>query len=156
IAVKSKSKLHRREFLAAGGGAVLASIFSGKASAALSCIDATPAPNRDRPQAAVSLRETIKLLKAGKPPIFESITRLDGYAIDDANNDIALFGMVEPGQPPLRIDDFAIALRSAFTRGDVYRLSPAISLDPDERFFESLNDIKTTTAEGRRRYEKLC
>src|SRR5262249_28140190 len=114
------------------------------------------------PERAVSLRQVSLALAAGKPVRLEGITRLDGYAIDDDNKDIALFGISERGQPELEAADFVIALRSAFRRGidpkdgTNYGKVAAISIDPAPKVSHSLHVSETGKAEGRRKYAELC
>lgn len=65
------------------------------------------------------------------------ITRLKGYAIDRDNDDVVLFGSVDPAWPALSVWDLSVALRNTFQRynetiGDtVYYNYPGCSIDPD-------------------------
>jgi hypothetical protein len=82
-----------------------------------------------------------ELLKLG------GLTRIRGYVLDDAGNDLVLFGEVEPESPPLYTEDLAVALRNAWLKyaelkGDVrYYSYPGCSLDPDPILLRRLEEI---------------
>lgn len=82
------------------------------------------------------------------------LTRVIGYIVDEANNDLILFGEIERGLPSLYLDDLVIALRNiwlkyAELKGDThYYLAPYCSIEPDFRAVESLKDIGRQIFEG--------
>jgi hypothetical protein len=47
---------------------------------------------------------------------FGGLTRIEGYILDRGNEDIIVFGTVDPERPPLRTEDFVIALRNALLK----------------------------------------
>lgn len=159
-------RVSRRKFLV-GGATMLAAPFVGKtlahAAAPATCSNAPAlAPQTPQPQRAISLRRISEALAAGRPARFERLTRLDGYVLDPANKDIVLWGLSEPDQPDLQVDDFVIALRSLQWRYSVrrdntnYRISPLISIDPDPEVYRRLRPLKIDTPEGRRQFEEIC
>jgi hypothetical protein len=160
-AMTPRPQITRRTLLA-GSLAAGATPLLGRLAAAEDECKVTLTAINARPERAVSLRQVSLALAAGKPARLEGITRLDGYAIDDDNKDIALFGIAERGQPELEAADFVIALRSAFRRGidprdgTDYGKVAAISIDTDPEVFRRLHDFQTANAEGRRKYAELC
>ncbi|WP_157195757.1 DUF1598 domain-containing protein [Bradyrhizobium sp. YR681] len=154
----SSSAVSRRHFLAlsAAGMACL----PARAFAQTVCDRIEPTILQPRIQRAVSLRQVIQKLADGNPVKFPGLTRLDGYVIDEENDDIGLIGLAEPGQRDLEAADFVVALRSAFLRGMHdgvnYDFSAAISIDPNPEVFRRLRDIRTTNPDGRHSYEDVC
>ena len=75
------------------------------------------------------------------------ITRVGGYVVDIAHQDIILYGSTDPGLPPLRVEDFAVALRNAmhlYVTDDGEKLiysDPAVSIDPDPPVMQELDRI---------------
>jgi len=72
------------------------------------------------------------------------ITRIEGYILDEANQDLVLFGEVEHHYPTLRLDDVVVALRNSWLKyADVkdgtydYR-APYCSIEPDMTVVETL------------------
>ncbi len=82
-----------------------------------------------------------ELLKLG------GLTRIQGYVLDDAGNDLILFGPAEPESSPLHTEDLVVALRNAWLKyaelkGDVrYYSYPGCSLDPDPILLRQLEEI---------------
>jgi len=76
------------------------------------------------------------------------LTKIHGYVVDDANQDVILFGEVDSEVPPLQTEDFVIALRNAWLRYSTmegnarYFSNPGCSIDPDPRVIGQLDDIK--------------
>ena len=157
-----RSGLSRRALL--GGSAMAGSAaLLGRAGIAQAACGADPSRTTGRPEKAVSLRQVSEELAAGRPVRLEGFTRLDGYVIDDENKDVAIYGVGEPGQPELQIEDFVVALRAKFRTGTVdtqnvadYTKSPAISLDPDPAAFKRLGTINTFTPQGQKQYADVC
>jgi hypothetical protein len=163
---KATSSATRRTFLA-GGAALLTAPMIGRQGAHAAtpplCRNAPVlAPQTPQPQRAVSLRRISEALSAGRPATFDRLTRLDGYVLDAPNNDIVLWGLSEPDQPNLHVDDFIIALRSLQWRYSVrenntnYRISPLISIDPDPEMYRQLRKLNVATPEGRRQFDLIC
>ena len=82
------------------------------------------------------------------------LTRISGYVVDDKTRDLILLGEVEAGAPALRLEDLAVALRSAWMRhasrrGNVrYYSNPGCSIDPSPDVIARLRDLGDS-AEGR-------
>jgi hypothetical protein len=78
---------------------------------------------------------------------FYGLNYIQGYGIDPVRHDIVLYGQAIPGAPPLRIEDFAVALRNVTHRYDrrqghtLYYAYPMVSLDPDPRVLRSLDRV---------------
>ena len=127
------SKPNRRQLLrfsALSGAGIMFGY--GEARADGECISSEVA-RAPRPEAAVSLKRlAAKLVECGDPndrqgqkhtsarqaacdssALLGGLTRLDGFVVDSAQQDIVLWGASESGKPPLRTDDFVIALRVA-------------------------------------------
>ncbi|MBN2413511.1 DUF1598 domain-containing protein [candidate division KSB1 bacterium] len=89
--------------------------------------------------------EQMKLLSK-----FCGLTAIDGYMLDNKNNELILFGRVDPCLPSLYTEDFVVALRNAWMKyadlkGDTYYYSnPGCSIDPDASVINELN-TKTQT-----------
>lgn len=94
------------------------------------------------PSRAISLRVLQKMLKsAGSRSRFSKellqlagMTKLIGYVIDTEKRDIILVGRAIPGQPPLQLDHFVVALRSSWRKYGGQE--PGCSLDPTRRFLQ--------------------
>jgi hypothetical protein len=75
------------------------------------------------------------------------IRRLVGYVIDSANRDIVLIGKIDSTSPPLRLEDFVIALRSAWwiyapLRGNTYYYSPPYcDIRPSGKILSELKEV---------------
>jgi len=75
------------------------------------------------------------------------LTKILGYVLDDKNQDLILFGQVDPKAPPLYTEDFVVALRNAwlkyaFSQGYTsYYSDPGCSIDPDPKVMQRLNEI---------------
>jgi hypothetical protein len=82
------------------------------------------------------------------------ITRVVGYVVDESNRDLVLLGEVEPGAPPLHVEDLAVALRNAWLRyasrqgRTLFYSDPGCSIDPDPRVIQRLNEIGQSEAMG--------
>ncbi len=106
---------------------------------------------RPRTTRAVSLNALANALKSGRGTkearSLCGITRLCGYIPDPETKDIILLGVVEPEAPPLHLEDFVVALRSAWgeyarTVGNVrYYTDPGCSIDPNPAVFQQLKDF---------------
>lgn len=105
-------------------------------------VPAAPARAADA-TVAVSLRRVQAALAAGaRSPERDAalhlggLTRVDGWVVDEASGDVVLFGVAEPGAPPLWTEDFAVALRNAWRiyarveNGTRYFEPPGCSIDP--------------------------
>ena len=85
---------------------------------------------------------------------FAGITRVDGYIVDKANEDLILFGKMETGFRRLYLDDFVIALRNTFLKyavrkGDsLYYRAPYCSIEPDLQVTERLKNIGNQILKG--------
>ena len=114
------------------------------------------------PQRAISLRQVSADLAAGRPALLEKLTRLDGYIVDAANQDIILWGISEPDQPNLFIEDFVVALRAAKGKYGVLRdnvnyiTNPLISIDPVAAVTRQLGGLNLRTPEGQARFQQIC
>ncbi|MGO9547188.1 MAG: DUF1598 domain-containing protein [Rhodomicrobium sp.] len=121
-----------------------------------------PPALKPHPQRAVSLRQISDALGSGKPARFEGLTRLEGYVVDRDNHDVILWGLAERDQPELQIQDFVVALRSAYDRytivrdGVTYRVSPLISIDPDVEVLRKLRGIDLFADDADERHAELC
>lgn len=75
------------------------------------------------------------------------LTKIEGYVLDDASNDLILFGQADPRLPSLYTEDFVIALRNACLkyselRGNTYYYSnPGCSIDPDPNVMRQLENL---------------
>lgn len=173
--------MRRREFLAAAGVLSLSQLIGARAGTAetrnggqdvcgIRAEQLAPTP-----QIAISLKsfsEKLTQCSGGKSGFsrarcarlrsMDGMTRLDGIVVDRQNRDIVLWGIVEPGAPRLRFDDFVYSLRAAFGQytivknGQRVRQAPAISLDADGRVFEALHEISFGTPDGERKYRQVC
>jgi hypothetical protein len=91
------------------------------------------------------------------PKTLYGLTRFGGYVIDKPNRDIVLFGEQQPGQPPLDVDDFIIALRNlnrryAEVQGNVRHISyPGISIDPMAETLREIAQISRALGQNRGR-----
>lgn len=71
-------------------------------------------------------------------PHFAGLTRITGYVVDKANQDVIVTGEVTPAKPKLYVEDFVIALRNAWLKyarleGNTYHYAnPGCSIDPSE------------------------
>ncbi len=76
------------------------------------------------------------------------LTKVDGFVIDEKNNDIILFGNVDPSLSALYLEDFVVALRNAWLKyavlkGNTYYYSnPGCSIDPNRRVIDRLVRLK--------------
>ncbi len=91
------------------------------------------------------------------------ITRLSGYVIDKEAPDIILVGEAIPSDPPLYLNEFIVALRSANLvyakkSGNTITYSdPGCTIDPDPKILGQLNDIgqRIHSTQEREKVEKL-
>jgi hypothetical protein len=73
-----------------------------------------------------------------------SLTQIDGYIIDEKNNDLILYGSVEPERPPLYTENLVVALRNKWNKyakvvgNTIYYSDPACSIDPDSQTIQTL------------------
>ncbi len=80
---------------------------------------------------------------------FDGLTVIDGYVIDGKARDIILFGVKGSG-PALQLEDFLVALRSAWHRYDLiegnthYFSPPGVSIDPRP---QTLLDLQKVSAD---------
>lgn len=109
------------------------------------CISAHAATGR-----AVSLRAMQSAIKTGSSSEARhlcGITRVSGYLIDPKSKDIILIGEVNPSLPQLQLDDFVVALRSAWMlyttrRGHtLYYSAPGCSIDPNPKVLRQLQEV---------------
>jgi len=76
------------------------------------------------------------------------LTRVDGFLHDEKNSDIVVFGVADPYAPPIRTEDFAIALRNAWfkyaeQKGDtIYYSNPGCSIDMDPALLIKINALE--------------
>ena len=160
--------VNRRSVLTGLAAAASAPLLGGRARADVGpsgsvCSNLPPvAAAIAAPQRAVSLRQLSADLAAGRPAAFEKLTRLDGYIVDAENRDIVLWGISEPDQPNLFIEDFIVALRAAHGRYGVMRdnvnwiTNPLISIDPVAAIFPQLSGLNLRTPEGQGRFRQVC
>lgn len=82
------------------------------------------------------------------------MTRLLGYVLDDASNDLILVGEANSANPPLYVEDLAIALKNANLdygelKGNTYFYShPGCSIDPDPQMLSKLRKVSEDIAAG--------
>jgi len=92
----------------------------------------------------------------------KGMTRLDGFVVNPAGQDIVIWGRKIDGQPPVFADDFLVALRAAtgayvvVENGRRVRYHPAISLDADGKIFRQLDGLNITSEQERRKYTDIC
>lgn len=106
-----------------------------------------------KPGRAVSLNALADAMKSGQMTAqAESlcgITRVTGYVVDKKSRDIVLVGAVDPSLPALHLEDFVVAMRSAWilyaqTKGRVrYYSDPGCSIDPNPRVLGQLRDLQS-------------
>ena len=76
------------------------------------------------------------------------LTRIEGYVLDEANNDLLVFGQGDPKSPPLYTENFVVALRNAWLKyvelkGNTrYYSDPGCSIDPDPNLMRQLAEIR--------------
>jgi uncharacterized protein DUF1598 len=118
------------------------------------CTTPDPIPRAVEEIRAVSLNSLQQTLKTCQPNNscpsealdVGGIRRLSGVLVDEAG-DLILFGRVDPNLPPLHLDDFVVALRSAWLKyaelkGDVLEYTtPGCSIDPYDENVRSLHAI---------------
>jgi len=111
---------------------------------------------------AVSLKVLENRLKSssGKGRYTGEILRLaglesiDGYILDEANQDIVLMGQVEAGWPPLYLEDFVVALRNSWLKygdlkdGTYYYKAPGCFIEPDPQVLKRLQKLGNDISEG--------
>lgn len=143
----------RRAFLLGAAAATVAATCVPAAADDLVC-RIEPRVAEPDPQVAVSLRAITAQLKAcgtsrskcREATTLGGMTRLDGFLLDRAGNDVVLWGASETGRPGLVLDDFLVALRAAHMRyptmenGRKVFYQPAISLDADPEHFLRLGE----------------
>ena len=77
----------------------------------------------------------------------DGLTILDGYLTDPRDHDVILLGRSDPDRPPLHVEDFAVALRSAWGKYDerrgtiIYTSDPGCSIDPDPAVIRELEGL---------------
>jgi hypothetical protein len=78
------------------------------------------------------------------------MTRVSGYVIDSANQDILLYGSREEGAPRLYVEDFIVAIKNVLhhyvvpvpgKKNTFLYSDPAVSIDPDGNVLRRLDDI---------------
>jgi Protein of unknown function (DUF1598) len=118
------------------------------------CTIRDPIPRTVEEIRAVSLKSLQQTLKTCLPNNscpsealeLGGIRKLSGVIVDEAG-DLILFGRVDPNSPPLQLDDFVVALRSAWLKyaelkGDVLEYStPGCSIDPYDENVRNLHAI---------------
>jgi hypothetical protein len=78
---------------------------------------------------------------------FAGLKKVIGYLVDDTNNDLILFGSIDPNRPPLYVEDFVIALRNAWfdytvLGGNTLVYShPGCSIDPNPETSQRLMQV---------------
>ncbi len=127
----------------------------------LTCIFGTASCRAGR---AVSLRAIQNRLK-NCPNINEcpdeirflgGLKKIAGYVLDEAHNDIILFGTTDDDSPPIYLEDFIIALRNTKntyaerTGNTIIYSHPGCSIDPDEKTTQKLHElsVKMQSSEG--------
>lgn len=126
-----------------------------------SCLS-TPQPSSPRPERVISLRNLSNAINAGRAVGLEKLTRLDGFVTDAQTQDILIWGLSEPGQPQLHLEDFAVALRAAHGRYGVRRgqtilmATPAISIDPNLEAIRELATINGRDTKRREKHARIC
>ena len=108
-------------------------------------------PNQTR---AVSLKALANAMRSGKSTeeakSLCGITRLCGYLPDAQSDDVVLLGVVDRDLPPLRLDDFVVALRNIWGRYDKisgrvrYYSYPGCSIDPNPAVLGQLRDFEAS------------
>jgi len=73
---------------------------------------------------------------------------ISGYIIDSEHNDLIIIGKYEPEVPPLLLEDFVTALRSAWNMYESYN-SPFCSIDPDPGVMGELQKIAEHLSQSR-------
>ena len=90
------------------------------------------------------------------------ITTVRGYVVDQKNDDIILFGEVDTCLPPLRLDDFVVALRSAWDKYE--RPDPGCTIEPAPAMNKALDELSHQDKEEKRKrssrqeqkFQELC
>jgi hypothetical protein len=166
--MKIANAISRRSVLTGLAAAASAPLLGGAASAEVgpsgSVCSNLPSPQTitATPQRAISLRQVSADLAAGRPAVLEKLTRLDGYIVDAENRDIILWGISEPDQPNLLIEDFVVALRAARGKYGVLRnnvnyiTNPLISIDPVASTSRQFAALNLRTSEGQARFRQIC
>jgi len=158
------SAITRRSMLASGLAAASAPLFGSVANSLQVECPSEPQAQvmRPRPQRAVSLRQLSAALAAGGPARLEGMTRVDGYVIQQENQDVVLWGLAERGQAELHVADLVVALRAAHKRylerrnGVDYIITPLISIDPNPEVFQRLRALRVTDPAHQRKHAELC
>lgn len=94
-----------------------------------------------------TLQDSLRSASTRSAAELGGLTRVLGYVVDDANADLLLYGQAEPTRPPLRVDDFAVALRNAWLkyaerRGNtIYIEHPGCSIDPNPDVVRELQQL---------------
>lgn len=111
----------------------------------------TDAPARGRSLSLRVLEQRLRsgggTLKCGELSRCAGITRMMGFIIDRSRNDIVLVGKAVPGKPALFLEDFVVALRSAYliyahkTARGYEHASPTCSIDPLSSTMRKLKKI---------------
>lgn len=119
-----------------------------------SCTTPDPIPRAVEEIRAISLNSLQQTLKTCLPNNSCSaealqlggIRRLSGVIVDEGG-DLILFGRVDPNLPPLHLDDFVVALRSAWLKygelkGNIFEYTtPGCSIDPSDENVRNLHAI---------------
>lgn len=69
-----------------------------------------------------------------------NINMIMGYLVDNNNNDLVILGKVDPALPPIDLENFVLALRSAWHNYESYE-NPVCSIDPDPSIVQQLQRI---------------
>ncbi len=102
-----------------------------------------------------------------KASYLDDLTIIDGYLTDPRDRDIILLGRSAPDRPPLHVEDFAVALRSAWGKYDerrgntIYTSDPGCSIDPDPTVIRELEGLAgristSDTDGGLEAWNRIC
>lgn len=102
---------------------------------------------------------------------FGGLTKIEGFILDEENDDIIVFGIVDSNAPPLRTEDFVVALRNAWhkyvaNQGNIiYYSNPGCSIDPDPNVIKQLSELANKILSNRtfegvekdiKRWHRIC
>jgi len=158
--------MNRRDFLT-GATATLLTPHAGFALGdPFTCWNPPTFDKPVRPEKAVSLRRLCAEAAGGMRPHLGGLTWIDGYIVERKDEDVILYGRMDPKEPELNFDDLVVAIRSV--RGEYNNKIGLISLDPKIEPGKNVRDsviethkklseaMRTGTQDNFRRYDALC
>lgn len=79
---------------------------------------------------------------------FAHLTTVTGYIIDSTHNDLIIIGKSDPDKPTHLLEDFVIALRSAWNKYESHG-NPLCSIDPDPEVMGQLRQVAEKLMQSR-------